>query len=205
MDHRREVGRRVPVSPPSITCLLSVVNVFGYDSLHHLLNGLSMRIANSNHLSSWLGIELAVSDSCANSRFSLPVPGDVGVSLFDELPVTNEKRRSLVETVRPNVKDRLAAIRRVTPSLVSDKGQRCTLVEQPQLAVRLVRIFAVGWIIKNTGLTEEFTYEDFLNNYNENVVLLFWLNENNKLGIATVENDFKPEAGYKIIALVKGT
>ena len=70
---------------------------------------------------------------------------------------------------------------------------------------KLNDLFMTGWIIKNTGLTEEFTYEDFLKNYNNNVVLLFWLNENNKLGIATLENDFKPEAGFKIIALVKET
>ena len=68
---------------------------------------------------------------------------------------------------------------------------------------KLNDLFMTGWIIKNTGLTKEFTYEDFLKNYNNNVVILFWLNENNKLGIATVENDFKPEAGFKIIALVK--
>ncbi len=70
---------------------------------------------------------------------------------------------------------------------------------------KLNDLFMTGWIIKNTRLTQEFTYEDFLKNYNNNVVLLFWLNENNKLGIATVENDFKPEAGFKIIALVKET
>ncbi|MCW8804046.1 MAG: cation:proton antiporter [Ignavibacteriaceae bacterium] len=70
---------------------------------------------------------------------------------------------------------------------------------------KLNDLFMTGWIIKNTGLTKEFTYEDFLKNYNNNVVILFWLNENNKLGIATVENDFKPETAYKIIALVKET
>jgi NhaP-type Na+/H+ or K+/H+ antiporter len=70
---------------------------------------------------------------------------------------------------------------------------------------KLNDLFMAGWIIKNTGLTEEYGYEDFINNYNNNIVLLFWLNENNKLGIATVENDFVPTAGYKIIALVKET
>jgi NhaP-type Na+/H+ or K+/H+ antiporter len=70
---------------------------------------------------------------------------------------------------------------------------------------RLNKLFLSGWLIKSTRLTEEFTYEDFIYNYNNNVVLLFWLNENNKLGIATVENDFKPAAGHKIIALVKET
>jgi NhaP-type Na+/H+ or K+/H+ antiporter len=70
---------------------------------------------------------------------------------------------------------------------------------------QLNKLFLSGWLIKSTRLTEEFTYEDFIYNYNNNVVLLFWLNENNKLGIATVENDFKPAAGHKIIALVKET
>ncbi|MGB5288063.1 MAG: NAD-binding protein, partial [Ignavibacteriaceae bacterium] len=70
---------------------------------------------------------------------------------------------------------------------------------------KLNELFMSGWKIKNTRLTQGFTYEDFLENFNNNVILLFWLNENNKLGIATVENDFKPEAGFKITALVKET
>ena len=70
---------------------------------------------------------------------------------------------------------------------------------------KLNDLFLRGWIIKVTGLTDEFIYEDFLNNYNNNVVVLFWLSESNKLGIATVENNFEPKAGFKIIALVKET
>lgn len=66
----------------------------------------------------------------------------------------------------------------------------------------LVRIFEQGASVKRTKLTDEFSYEDFRATYNEDVILLFVVDENGKLHVSTTEGDLTPKAGQTVIALV---
>lgn len=61
---------------------------------------------------------------------------------------------------------------------------------------------ATGAQIKKTKITEEFTYEDFLQLYGEDTVLMGVLTENRQLNFATAGNELIPKPGQTVIAMV---
>ena len=77
-----------------------------------------------------------------------------------------------------------------------------TLFDKPITFEELEDRFEAGATIKKTTVTTDFTYDDFLARYGETALVLFTLEENGKLAIATDEKDMVPKAGQKIVALV---
>lgn len=77
-----------------------------------------------------------------------------------------------------------------------------TLFDKPITFEELEDRFEAGATIKKTMVTTDFTYDDFLARYGETALVLFTLEENGKLAIATDEKDMVPKAGQKIVALV---
>jgi len=67
---------------------------------------------------------------------------------------------------------------------------------------RLEARFAHGSILKTTLLTEDFTFDDFIARYGESALVLFRIEEGNRLIIHTAEKDTIPKPGQKLIALV---
>jgi CPA1 family monovalent cation:H+ antiporter len=68
---------------------------------------------------------------------------------------------------------------------------------------QIADLFEHGLAFKTTGLSEEFSYADFLNEY-EAVHVLAVLNERGELSIVTSEMTPEPAAGHTVIALVDG-
>jgi CPA1 family monovalent cation:H+ antiporter len=59
-----------------------------------------------------------------------------------------------------------------------------------------------GAQVKKTKITEEFTFEDFLERYGESAVVLGVLSETQQLAISTADAPLVPKAGQTVIALV---
>lgn len=59
-----------------------------------------------------------------------------------------------------------------------------------------------GAQIKKTGISEEFTFEKFLERYGESALVLFVITESGQLNIATSETPLEPKPGQVVIALV---
>lgn len=66
-------------------------------------------------------------------------------------------------------------------------------------------LHSVGARFKATTLSEEFTYEDYLERYQGGTNLLCVLDENNSLSVNTVGDPLAPVAGQTIISLVSST
>ena len=67
------------------------------------------------------------------------------------------------------------------------------------------RRFDDGGEIKRTRITNEFSYMDFQAMYGENAILLFVINGDKQLAVATHETTLSPRAGETVIALVEST
>ncbi|MDE0867306.1 MAG: sodium:proton antiporter [Rubripirellula sp.] len=63
----------------------------------------------------------------------------------------------------------------------------------------------VGAMFKTTTLSENFTYQDFLDRYQDGASLLCVVNELGNLDINTVDHKLQPSEGQTIIALVSST
>ena len=59
-----------------------------------------------------------------------------------------------------------------------------------------------GFRPKLTGITEEFTFEDFKIEHGEDVVVLMVIAKNDALQINTADFELEPTAGQSVIALV---
>lgn len=70
---------------------------------------------------------------------------------------------------------------------------------------KLSRLNERGFIAKATNLTDDFTYDDFAEQYDQAVVPLFAIDANKRLIILTANNGSEPQAGQTIIAFVKNT
>jgi hypothetical protein len=68
--------------------------------------------------------------------------------------------------------------------------------------MRLAERFREGAVVKQTGLTEEFTYDDFRRLHGESAVLLSTLSESGRLRINTVSDPLNPQPGQTVFALV---
>ncbi|MGI9473256.1 MAG: cation:proton antiporter [Rubripirellula sp.] len=67
---------------------------------------------------------------------------------------------------------------------------------------QLEDLHAVGATFKTTSLTETFTYEDFLQRYQDGAHLLCVIKEDGSLDFNTVDSELTPSPGQTIIALV---
>jgi NhaP-type Na+/H+ or K+/H+ antiporter len=77
-----------------------------------------------------------------------------------------------------------------------------TLFDRPITSEQLEKRFDEGAVLKKTLLSDDFTFDDFLKRYGESALILFCLEENGKLLVATNEKDLTPRPGQKLIALV---
>ncbi|MEM8944282.1 MAG: sodium:proton antiporter [Planctomycetota bacterium] len=77
-----------------------------------------------------------------------------------------------------------------------------TLFDKPTTIEQLEDRFEAGATIKKTMISADFTFDDFLARYGESALVLFSLDENGKLTIATDEKDMIPKPGQKLVALV---
>jgi len=77
-----------------------------------------------------------------------------------------------------------------------------TLFDKLTTIEQLETRFAAGATIKKTLLSDDFTLDDFLARYGDSTLLLFCLEENGNLTIATDEKDMLPKPGQKLVALV---
>ena len=63
----------------------------------------------------------------------------------------------------------------------------------------------VGARFKTTTLSESYSYQDFLDRYQNGAKLLFVIDELQSLSVNTVEHQLNPVQGQTIIALVSST
>ncbi len=68
---------------------------------------------------------------------------------------------------------------------------------------QILGLLASGWETKSTNLTEEFGMEDYLKTYQENSLLLFAIDTSGRLRLVADTDEFKPDAGWQVISLVK--
>lgn len=61
--------------------------------------------------------------------------------------------------------------------------------------------FNQGAVIKTTVLTEEFSYEDYLEQQDEQRLLLFAIDPNGNFNVFTAQPEFQPKAHWKILGL----
>ena len=76
------------------------------------------------------------------------------------------------------------------------------LFAKPTTFDGLQKRFADGQRVKSTLLSEDFTFDDFLDRYGESALVLFRIDNAGKLLVATNETEMTPQSGQKIIALV---
>jgi NhaP-type Na+/H+ or K+/H+ antiporter len=62
--------------------------------------------------------------------------------------------------------------------------------------------FREGMRMATTLMTEEFTFENFINGYSGKAVPMFLLNESGRLRVFSDDKELQPRAGHKVIALV---
>ncbi len=66
------------------------------------------------------------------------------------------------------------------------------------------RHFETGGIVKATQLTDDFTYQQFLNHYDNKVIPFFIIGQQGELSVITSDYQPNPTAGQTVIALVQG-
>ncbi|MBT5701583.1 MAG: sodium:proton antiporter, partial [Gammaproteobacteria bacterium] len=59
-----------------------------------------------------------------------------------------------------------------------------------------------NWVTKETGLTEAFGLEQYLEKYADKAVVLFAIDASGRLRLVTAADDWQPGAGWKVISLV---
>jgi len=70
----------------------------------------------------------------------------------------------------------------------------------------LTKRFDDGAVVKTTELTDEFTYDDFLDRYGEdNVVPLFVINADKQMRVFAVEGNPSPKPGHTLISILDAT
>ncbi len=70
---------------------------------------------------------------------------------------------------------------------------------------KLSRLKEREFVAKATKITKDFTYANFLDKYDENVVPLFLMDEQKKLRILTTDQPIEPQPGQTILAFVQST
>ena len=67
---------------------------------------------------------------------------------------------------------------------------------------RLAQRHAQGALIKKTGLSEDFTYDDFLNRYGTTATVLFVIKASGDLTVMAADTPAAPEPGQTLVSLV---
>lgn len=62
--------------------------------------------------------------------------------------------------------------------------------------------FAEGWRIKSTRLSAIFDWSSFIERYGSQILLLFGVDEKNRLRVASARRELRPRPGWRVIALV---
>ena len=70
---------------------------------------------------------------------------------------------------------------------------------------KLRELHELGAVFKRTPLTDEFTYDDYLQRYQDTSILFCVVKEDGSLLINTVDDPLEPTAGQTIVALVTST
>lgn len=65
-------------------------------------------------------------------------------------------------------------------------------------------MFATGFVVKTTQITEEFTFEAYLEMHGDEAIPLFVITESKELTICTAEDPVAPKSGQTLIALARG-
>ena len=68
---------------------------------------------------------------------------------------------------------------------------------------KLASLLAQGWVMKTTPLSEEFSFEDYLNQYRTEALPLFAITDKKRLQLFVANEKLQPRTGWKIVALVK--
>jgi NhaP-type Na+/H+ or K+/H+ antiporter len=76
------------------------------------------------------------------------------------------------------------------------------LFEKPVTYDQLRERFEIGQQVKTTAISADFTFEHFKTHYGDTALILFRVEDKNRLVISTNEPDVLPKPGHKIIALV---
>lgn len=105
--------------------------------------------------------------------------GRAGVYQFPP-PQANSKRQ---EPIRPELMGRPLFAPGVNHLLLSER-------------------IAEGAIVKKTAITDEFTFEDFLQLYGQSALPLFLIDASGALTVCTADNPPEPQSGQAVIALV---
>lgn len=83
--------------------------------------------------------------------------------------------------------------------IVKHGGRR--LFQERLIHKDLYKILQDGNEIKTTGLTDQFSYTDYLNQREEKRIPLFAIDPDDQIHPLTVDSDFAPKAGWKIIGI----
>ena len=59
-----------------------------------------------------------------------------------------------------------------------------------------------GWTVKTTGLTDEFGLAEYMEQYQDNALLLFAVDASDRLRLVTDDGEWQAEAGWQLISLV---
>lgn len=89
-------------------------------------------------------------------------------------------------------------------AILKHGGQR--LFQETLIHLDLYKLLQDGNEIKTTGLTDKFSYADYLNQRGEQRIPLFAIDPNDAIHPLTAESDLAPKAGWKIIGIsINGT
>ncbi len=70
---------------------------------------------------------------------------------------------------------------------------------------RLQKVYENGYRPKLTNITDEFTFEDFLHEHGEDVMVLMVIDKSKIITINTADHELQPKSGQSFIALVQST
>lgn len=103
-----------------------------------------------------------------------------------------------IRTLRPENR------RAESKAILKHGGQR--LFQETLIHLDLYKLLQDGNEIKTTGLTDKFSYADYLNQRGEQRIPLFAIDPNDAIHPLTAESDLAPKAGWKIIGIsINGT
>ncbi|MCU7553367.1 cation:proton antiporter [Alteromonas sp. ASW11-19] len=81
-------------------------------------------------------------------------------------------------------------------------AKKLTLFDEGVTYGYLASAVSQGGTVKTTRITEEFTYEDYLETYGARVTPLIGLDQDNRIHTFLTDDELQPEAGWRIISLI---
>ncbi|MEO7198796.1 MAG: cation:proton antiporter [Dokdonella sp.] len=105
-------------------------------------------------------------------------------------------------------KDRVYFLRNASPESGNGKRDFSQTLQAPRLFgadithEEMNRRLDLGWVLKQTRITEEFSFENFLDQFSEKPLPLFAITDRGRLRIATATDKLEPKAGWTLTSLV---